>query len=395
MRIERSGFFDKTSPWSLRLLIAFLAIFALWLAFLQVPLVMRWPPTTYICQPFSPAGLHELIALSKELGYPGFQLAWINHQGERGTCVAGYAQMGFWSQPLTPEHRLRYASLTKIFTATVAMQLITEQRLDLNDRLVENLDVSGPYHDPRIAEIRIANLLEHTAGFDRNLTPDPMWEPDPWCPKRLDTLASLQLNHAPGTVYAYANLGYCLLGAVIERIEQKPLEKVFSQRLFIPAQISSIRPAITGQLAEDEPTYSIDPNESLDGLLYHNYAAGMATGAFTGTAEDFLDFLVAAFHAPNPLISSDAQARMLRINRPCDLSQWRTCHGYGLYAYRAESGSLMYWRDGSLPGVTAFAALFEDGSIVVFLANSRRYNWMPDHDRLGQWLYQQRIRITR
>ena len=214
MHIKRFGSSEPISPWRLRLLLALLAVAVLGLAFHSpTPPILRLP-MPYACQPFPPAGLHELIALARELGYLGFQLAWVNTQGERGACTAGWAQTGVWPQRLTSGHRLRYASLTKLFTATVAMQLIAEQRLGLTDRLVERLEIAAPYRDPNIAEIRVAHLLEHTAGFDRNLTPDPMLQADPWCPQRLDTLANLQLDHTPGEVYAYANLGYCLLGAI-------------------------------------------------------------------------------------------------------------------------------------------------------------------------------------
>lgn len=374
--------------WRLRLLLLGLlaAVSALGLLQHYPASLLSRVSTPYSCQPNVPAGIPELLSLAQKLGYLGFQLAWTNTQGEHGSCAVGWAHIGMWPRRMTSTHRLRYLSLTKLLTATVAMQLIAEQRLALTDQVVERLDIALPYRDPRVAEILVAHLLEHTGGFDRSITPDPMFQPEPFCPNHLDALAALRLDHAPGSIYAYANLGYCLLGAIIERIEQKPLVDVFAQRLFTPARTPGIRQAHSTQPADDEPTYFADPRETYDELPKQFWAASIATGAFTGTAEELRDLLTAIFCARQPLLTPETQAQMLHINRSCEISQWRTCHGYGLYAYRTANGSLMYWRDGSLPGATSFAALFENGSIVVFLANSRRRNWMTDNDRLGKWL---------
>ncbi len=47
----------------------------------------------------------------------------------------------------------------------------------------------------------------------------------------------------------------------------------------------------------------------------------------------------------------------------------------------------MFWRDGSMPGVTAFAALFGNGEVLVVLANSRHVDWKPANDALGRQAY--------
>ena len=48
----------------------------------------------------------------------------------------------------------------------------------------------------------------------------------------------------------------------------------------------------------------------------------------------------------------------------------------------------MYWRDGSLPGLTAFAAATPEGEVIVLLANYREYKWLKFNDAIGQRLYQ-------
>src|SRR5690606_14895748 len=72
----------------------------------------------------------------------------------------------------------------------------------------------------------------------------------------------------------------------------------------------------------------------------------------------------------------------------CDDSAWRRCHGLAFYSYQQPGRPRMYWRDGSLPGVTAFAAVTEDGDVFVLLGNARDpRNWISIHDELGLLVY--------
>lgn len=342
------------------------------------------------CGKESPAWLDTLVEEIKALGYPGFQLSVADENGQRMDCAAGWSGPMPGAAPLNLNHRMRYASLSKILTSSVAMQLIDKGLLDPESRLVDLLKITGPFVDERVASIRIDDLLRHKAGFDRALTPDPMMQPQPWCPGNLASLKLIRLDHNPGSHFAYANIGYCLLGAVISRIEDKSLDQIFRDRLLNPLLLQSIHALQRGEIFQDEPQAFFDgAHESQNDLLAVDYAASVATGAWSGTASDFMDLLIGLFTWNEPaLLSDQAQTLIFRVAPECDFSKWRTCHGYGFYKYKPTSQQAMYWRDGSLPGVTAFAAVFEDGSKVVFLANGRVYNWMASNDRIGQLLYQ-------
>lgn len=339
------------------------------------------------CDGEKPEWFNELVTLARQQGYPGFQLSLQAKDGSRLNCAAGQVGPGLNLKAMQASDRIRYASLSKLFTSIVSQQLIAEERLMADGYLLDFLGTDFVVQDERIRKITIGQLLRHTAGFDRHLTPDPMMKPTPWCPFQLEELSHVVLDHEPGSRYAYSNLGYCLLGAVIERVEGKPLATVFRDRLFTPAEVSSIELARRGIFAADEVTYRYQKPEHEQQLTTMPYESMQAVGAWTGTATDFLRLMSTVF-IEEQVLDSRSKKLLLAVSEGCDISQWRHCHGNAFYAYQeTPEKDKFYWRDGSLPGVTSFAGISDGGQLIVFTANSRPYNWVPANDRLGLFLY--------
>lgn len=350
-----------------------------------------WPGQ---CDGSKPEWFPELVMLARQHGYPGFQLSLQQSDGQKLHCAAGQAAPGINLNPMQLEHRLRYASLSKVFTSLVSQQMLAEGRLKDNAKLLDYVGSELTPADARIKGIRVRHLLRHTAGFDRSLSSDPMLQPDPWCPTRLQELSQIMLDHTPGSHYAYSNLGYCLLGVVLERIEEKQLKDIFIERLFAPAGINSIQPAQRELFARNEVIYRYQPPENQQQLTAMPYESMLAIGAWTGTATDFLQVL--SMGLQDVFIDDDAKQSLLEIETTCDPSHWRLCHGNGFYTYQPTKHSpKFYWRDGSLPGVTSFAGIGQNGELVTFLANSRRVDWMQDNDALGMFFYQNFISANR
>ena len=339
------------------------------------------------CDGEKPEWFNELVTLARQQGYPGFQLSLQAKDGSRLNCAAGQVGPGLNLKAMQASDRIRYASLSKLFTSIVSQQLIAEERLMADGYLLDFLGTDFVVQDERIRKITIGQLLRHTAGFDRHLTPDPMMKPTPWCPFQLEELSHVVLDHEPGSRYAYSNLGYCLLGAVIERIEGKTLQEVFKARIFKPASVVSLAPAKQWEFANDEVIYHYQQPEQEQQLIDLPYSSMLAVGAWTGTATDFLQLMATAF-VEEKTLDSRSKKLLLAVSEGCDISQWRHCHGNAFYAYQeTPEKDKFYWRDGSLPGVTSFAGISDGGQLIVFTANSRPYNWMPANDRLGLFLY--------
>jgi CubicO group peptidase (beta-lactamase class C family) len=130
-----------------------------------------------------------------------------------------------------PTARFRIASSSKPITAVTVLRLLEQGRLGLEDRAFDILDDLAPppgaSPDPRLHSITVRQLLEHSGGFDSTVT-DPQFDdlrsaadafqhPRPATQVDIIRYAMGQpLAFTPGTKYVYSNLGYNVLGRVID-----------------------------------------------------------------------------------------------------------------------------------------------------------------------------------
>lgn len=346
-------------------------------------------PQPQACSPHSPEGVEALLGLASEFGFAGVQVSIRDAHGNWSDCSAGWANWVGLGEPMSTQHRMRYLSLSKVLTSTLAVKLVRDGHLNLDDHLVDILQVEGPYVDPRVSQITLRQLLSHTAGFDRMKSGDPMMVPAPWCPKQLPQLRKSRLDSAPGEHFAYSNLGYCLVGVALERVGEQTLERLITDVLLQPAGLTSILPVKNGEQLQNEPRLQIHPAEPFDVLNGLDYESMHATGAWSGTAADFGRLMERIFISPlqSSLLDSEGRRQLTAVADDCDISRWRHCHGLGLYRYQEDDGATIYWRDGSLNGGTAFFAVADDGQMIVWVANSRQPNWLPINDNIGRAIY--------
>jgi CubicO group peptidase (beta-lactamase class C family) len=104
--------------------------------------------------------------------------------------------------------------------------------------------------DPRLYDIQVRHCLQHTAGWDRDKSLDPMGAEAaetvakafrvhlPIHPRQIIRYTmGKPLDFAPGTAYAYSNFGYCVLGRVIEAVSGKPYHRFVTQNILAPLGI--------------------------------------------------------------------------------------------------------------------------------------------------------------
>ena len=162
------------------------------------------------------------------------------------------------TEPLQPYHLLRVASVSKCITAMAVMKLVEEGRLNLPGKVFGPQGyLRSPYYtqainDTRLYDITVQQLLEHSAGWDRSRGCDgrpgcdpidfPLYvahvlnAPNPVGDSTLVRyLLTKGLNYAPGTHYAYSNVGYLVLGKLVEAITGQSYEAWVRQHLLEPA----------------------------------------------------------------------------------------------------------------------------------------------------------------
>jgi D-alanyl-D-alanine carboxypeptidase len=158
-------------------------------------------------------------------GIPGLQLA-VGRRGEVFVDLAWGKSDVETGEDLTSDHLFRVASHSKTFTAVIVMQLVERGELRLDDTvgdLVPELDGS------RAAGITVRELLGHQAGIIRDSSDGDFWQHHrPF----LDRAEVLECVRAEGVVFEpnehfkYTNIGYSLLGIVIEQVTGKTYDEV-------------------------------------------------------------------------------------------------------------------------------------------------------------------------
>lgn len=182
--------------------------------------------------------LQEQVDLAK---YPSLAVAIVRD----GEIVYGRA-FGFEdvksSKLATLQTQYNVASVTKVFTASLAVMLHEQGVVDLDQPVAKYLPESVAIsRTPKVGTtITLRQLASHTSGLPRGV-PGRVQSVEGWYalePQRLyDHLAKVKLESTPGTKELYSNLGFGLLGHALERAANKPLEQLVKEMICEPLML--------------------------------------------------------------------------------------------------------------------------------------------------------------
>ncbi|MDX8033050.1 serine hydrolase domain-containing protein [Lentzea sp. BCCO 10_0856] len=182
----------------------------------------------------------RLPELLEEHGIVGAQVA-VLHNGEIVDAAAG-VRNNVTNEPVTSDTLFQIGSITKVWTATLIMQLVNEGLLDL-DRPVRDVLPEFRTADEQAAKvITPRQLLCHTAGFEGDLkfetgSGDDMLE------RYVELLADAGQFSPPGELYSYCNSGYAVLGRIVEVLRGKTFTAVLHERLVDPLGLTKVAAA--------------------------------------------------------------------------------------------------------------------------------------------------------
>jgi CubicO group peptidase (beta-lactamase class C family) len=243
-----------------------------------------------------------------------------------------------------PYHMFRIASVSKPITSIAIMKLIENGQLSLSDKVfgpggILNVDpyfANANVTDSRVYNITIQNLLEHSAGWNRNLPmpPGPL-SPYPWGYGHSDVFGfplhvtqtlgeanpatrralikfSIQkgLDFAPGTAHNYSNTGFLVLGEVIEKKTGLTYENYVKQNIFAPLGIYDVRQGKSlladkqereGEYINNFVTLSAYGTGQMVPSQYGGWSYGSidASGGWIATARDLVRLLTAVDGFPS------------------------------------------------------------------------------------------------
>jgi len=352
--------------------------------FFYIPNIWGAPPISGEALPGLGGFDEVMLSLIDKYDIPGASLA-VSFNGKlilaRGY---GYAKKSLIKKiPVQPQSRFRFASLSKPLTAVAIMLLFEDGKLSLDDPIVSLLQELAPQKisDSRINQITVRHLLEHRGGFDRSIRGDPMFLNQPPCPGNIKSFLARKLDFNPGQKYVYSNIGYCILGRIIENITKKSYEDFLNERVLRPLGAHTIELGASFKCKPNEVSYYNLPHPFYQGQRMSPYGgfnleAMDAHGGWIGSAIDYLRFLTAIDgQCPPPLLQSNTFGIM--IARPDDpaLKNRPTYYAKGFIVRKLYRGGINFWHTGSLPGTSAIAVRTASGYGWVALFNGRTDDW--------------------
>ncbi|WP_194853162.1 serine hydrolase [Nocardia sp. SYP-A9097] len=342
---------------------------------------------------------NRLPSLAVAVGVDAVQLA---------EASVGYADVDnqVWADSATP---YRIGSITKTFTAALTLSLCQGGELALDSRVDRYLPGT------RFGHLPLSTLLSHSSGLQREV-PGDMWTTmqGPSASELYDAFDHVELVAEPGHRWHYSNLGYAVIGQIIERVTGSPCEALIDQRLLNPLDLART----TWKPSEDAAVgYRLDPYAD---RMHREPAMDQATvgvgGQLWSTSEDLLRWGHALCGGEPDIVTPTVVEAMHRLQIMVDTTSWGRGWGLGLILER-HGDRVLSGHTGAMPGfqsaisldrttktvvaaltnVTRGIALNELTSDVVFEAiearpASLRPAWQPAppcpeelHDVLGSW----------
>jgi CubicO group peptidase (beta-lactamase class C family) len=175
-----------------------------------------------------------IAAHMRDIGAPGMTLALATHEGLLRASTYGLADLKSGST-VKPETLFEIGSISKSFVALSLLQMREEGKFDPGKPITTYL----PWLkiDSSYAPITGHHLLSHSSGLPDGV-PLELIGPD----------QPLWTGFAPGEHFAYSNVGYDLLGLVLETIDRQPMAAVLRRRVLDPLGMKSSEPVITNAI---------------------------------------------------------------------------------------------------------------------------------------------------
>ncbi|HEU5155527.1 MAG TPA: serine hydrolase domain-containing protein [Streptosporangiaceae bacterium] len=311
----------------------------------------------------------RFAALVRKHRVSGAQLA-IHDAGETWAIEVGELEH-HGGRPVTRDAAFPIGSVTKSFTATLAMILVADGDLDLDEPLGEHL----PELDGELGDVlTLRQLLSHTSGFASG--PDST-ELSSGSLRRYvaDHCRSRNLVLPPGAGFSYSNMGYILAGRLIEEITgmswAEAMESILLRPLGIapafvraPAAGPAERPVATGHsvnlaLRRTQPVrQSLAPAEAPAGALSVSAIDLVALGTM---------HLAAGVPAVLPPDHAELMRRPVPAAEPFGLADgW----GLGLAVFRVAGAADWVGHDGNADGTACYLRVDPAGGRVVALTTN-------------------------
>ncbi|MCK2239082.1 MULTISPECIES: serine hydrolase [unclassified Crossiella] len=278
----------------------------------------------------------------------------------------------------TTDSVFQIGSITKVWTATLVLQLVDDGLVELDAPVRTYLPEFRLAAETAAARITVRQLLSHTAGFEGDIMTDT-GRGDDCVAKYVDQLRDVAQVFEPGELFGYNNAGYSVLGRIVEVLRGKCWEDCLREHLFQPLGLTHAAAGPYEAILHRVAVGHLRPDPARPqrvapvwGMLRSNGPAGSMLAM---TARDLIAFarmhLADGLAADGARVLSAVSARAMRAVQ-VELPELRVVGdswGLGWELFHRPQGTVI-GHDGGTIGQSAFLRLApEHGVAVALLTN--------------------------
>ena len=329
-------------------------------------------------------------------------------KGTRLVVARGYTY-GESGYPVThPDSIFRIASCSKLITA-VAMLQLTEKGLKLSDKIVAKLPFSIPANTPGynfISQISVDDCLSMISGYDGSIMPEQnvasffnLGQYPVTKTQRAQAMMQTQiLTGAPGTSEHYCNLGYSLLGLVLEKFTSQSYDAYVKASILKPLGVTRARLDVAATTAQpagavrQQDRYAANARTVLSGSTSSttrpfvprvyggvDYSTYDAYGGWCMAAVDYAAFLAAMNRSPCPYFKQSGTLPLLSTQ---NIAYTTTLSGLTLedpgwargWSLDKSTANTIRWWGGTLPDIGCYHSLDDNQVAIVAFMNTDMNN---------------------
>ncbi|MFC2168416.1 serine hydrolase domain-containing protein [Acidobacteriota bacterium] len=319
----------------------------------------------------------KLDFLQSEDKFPGATLGIVLPDGTEIALASGWADIEN-KIIMKPLDRIFTGSAGKTFVAAVALQLVQEEKLDLEEKVSTYLGEEPWYSRlPNHNDLTVRMIMQHTGGLPRYVfkeafidklleIPDKVWKPE----EILTFVFDDTPEHHAGEGWSYSDTDYIVLGMIIEKITEDTYYNELESRILRPFGFKNTTPSIsrvlkglvTGYTGDKTPPFKFPGKLPVNGLYPVNPQFEWCGGGLITTSLDMARWAKLLYEGK--VFSAELLEEMLK---PVDFRTGEPGkQGYGLGAmiFNAPFG-LIYGHSGMFPGYETQMSYFPRWKIAI------------------------------
>mgnify|MGYP005991942171 CR=1 FL=1 len=276
--------------------------------------------------------------------------------------------------------KFRIASVSKMFTSYAIYILADKKLINLNSSIRNFI----PSLNKKFKNITVSQLILHTSGLTRSIdnlggkTNHDSYTND----ELISIINSTDLQSVPGRSFSYSNIGFSLLGIIIENTTKKSYGKAMEDLVFTPLGLNNTGHEVEGDVLVNKANGYNMLGKSIYKANHENKSHVFGAGSLFSTANDLLLFSKEVMNGT--LLSTQMHEKYLKI-----VANNRTGGGWVSWGYKAKlekekSAGQLIMHGGSSSGFRAVICIFLDHKkIVIGLSNQPPINTSIIYNRFG------------